>query len=1054
MKRAGPLQLVFSALWLALYISTTAAQCFPGSKYNATIDACVPIPCTASGYNGTAGKCVCAPGYGPGPVSYNSSGIWGCYKTCALHPTNNPCRSQDNLALCKDSSKDDPQPYSCRCSAGFQNRSVGGDATCEPKSCQSDTDDGNPCNTHDKSSGCVVRDSKGRYECVCNTGYANSEGPGMGTCESIAVPPDCSMNSFFASVLLYSIPILAVPSVFIYVYNLKKFPKSESFCVVHVGLALFDLLGDICFVSSIAPSNPCAPASDVIRALFYPAIVFLVLPLVINFTLVLREYCRLAQSNPAFQRWQMENETGSLLFLVLGFLDTALCLLVGSKIFDAEIFSAPLPFIVENQLKFYGTIKTLFEDVPQLIIQGISVLSSKQSDQSNQSLIAQLSLLSSCLAIVVGLMHQCVILAMKQFPLSNDPHATREQLQEAAAREAQGIPAPKEKRFTIRKFLPRYSAGISNASRGLNAADNLRAKLDAIKEEKKKKEEADNQNLIGGTHQKTSSKIDININGGVQVQTKKAEDAAASAAILKARLEQHRLKVADSKSPPKRSSMFEKVTSAADQLKMRMQQMKEKKKAEDSPSPKQAPSPRHDAAEDVVRRLQHKMQLIEEGKRMAQHQHHSQESESSQAVNQLVNRLAEMKQQNGHYSPQSSPHVTSSTQPSYNNTSPHSSSHIRNYNNNNNSNNSPHSTSGFAEFSQQQQQQQQQHHSPRSNNVQQQQQQHSPRSNNFQPYPQQNSRSGQYPQQNSPHSNNHYPQQNGSDNNDNHQLSPHSSQKRGWQEDPALNYSPHSSNNFESFTVELNTFSPSASPIDGNPPGLSPPGYFEVIDEGSPRLPVSLSAASSLNPSSRARGPDNGAPSPPSHPPPAVTFEVAPPPFPPPATPGSAPPTLEKSPSQSYHALDQTYKRMTRMIGESIHDHSDDDDDDDTQSAFQKQPARFDQRQLAVTHEELSRCIEKERKMKAALEDDVYRAMRSRGAIPEKLHTWDVLGVTEFLIHFVPEGDIGEVRQNCLDFGMNGAMLKEMTHESLHELGVNSALTRAKILAKLHQMTE
>eukprot|EP00808_Paulinella_micropora_P015746 g59504.t1 len=189
-----------------------------------------------------------------------------------------------------------------------------------------------------------------------------------------------------------------------------------------------------------------------------------------------------------------------------------------------------------------------------------------------------------------------------------------------------------------------------------------------------------------------------------------------------------------------------------------------------------------------------------------------------------------------------------------------------------------------------------------------------------------------------------------------------------------------------------------------------------------------------------------GAPFGPPGPPPSM----APPPgsTPPPAGPAS-PRHPQPGPAHpDIKTLDLQYSRLTNTLGEdrSFHDHLDDEDDEDHRSV-----KRWEKAELQKSYNELTRLLGKESKDRRELEDKVFRAMRSRGCRPERMNTWDVQGVADFLGFFAPGEQEIQVRQNVRIHGLDGTMLYEMDHGSLNELGMTSALTRVKVLAKIHQ---
>eukprot|EP00808_Paulinella_micropora_P029539 g6263.t1 len=87
---------------------------------------------------------------------------------------------------------------------------------------------------------------------------------------------------------------------------------------------------------------------------------------------------------------------------------------------------------------------------------------------------------------------------------------------------------------------------------------------------------------------------------------------------------------------------------------------------------------------------------------------------------------------------------------------------------------------------------------------------------------------------------------------------------------------------------------------------------------------------------------------------------------------------------------------------------------------------------------------------------EAYHKLRMRRPAPDSLDNWHVKRVTQFLTMALYDDEelCSLVTLNVRKQNVTGQKLRNMTHESLTALGITSALSRVKILAKIHHMDD
>eukprot|EP00808_Paulinella_micropora_P011574 g35468.t1 len=273
---------------------------------------------------------------------------------------------------------------------------------------------------------------------------------------------DCSINEVYAAALKYSLPGLLVPGVVLWLIN-RRYEDCDATMTIHVALGLLDLISDCLFAASISPTNKCTEQTAY-RRFFYPSCAFIFLPLALNLILTIREHRKLKRGNEKFQEWRARHCVGSACFIFFGFLDTGLILIMDSQIFKWDLFKCPMPVSVGFTMKFYGSIKTLLEDVPQLVIQGLALYQRRATSStasSAQLFVAQLSFFLSLMTVAIAMLRHCVSYTIGTYGDETDLSSTREELHRAQAqREKLKKSLPPGMRMSVWMNQARASLGM------------------------------------------------------------------------------------------------------------------------------------------------------------------------------------------------------------------------------------------------------------------------------------------------------------------------------------------------------------------------------------------------------------------------------------------------------------------------------------------------------------------------------------------------------------------------------------------------------------------
>eukprot|EP00808_Paulinella_micropora_P013975 g34513.t1 len=317
----------------------------------------------------------------------------------------------------------------CECPYGFKSslfHGSGGEAiltgnevfgNCSDQSCVTGAE---ACRLQgDKHAMCYIpRESiLGFYRCACSTRQYFYDGPdGTGSCEVVVSanpPPSFTKWLYIIAAVLGGVCLVVI------LINKCKFPNAESLVMVSVFFSFLDVASDILFVVAASPAF-----DSIIRHLFIPSIVFVILPLGLNIVAAYRVYTALQRDNKEFQKWQEKNEKGGGLFMFLCAINTELGLVMDSKLLGMQIFHAPIPSAVAYQLEWLGIVQNVFEDLPQLIIQGIALTALTSAGEGADN-IALVSLALSTLSLLWGGLGRLVSLSKSLYGETSKQSRTR-----------------------------------------------------------------------------------------------------------------------------------------------------------------------------------------------------------------------------------------------------------------------------------------------------------------------------------------------------------------------------------------------------------------------------------------------------------------------------------------------------------------------------------------------------------------------------------------------------------------------------------------------------
>nr|CAG8468062.1 3373_t:CDS:10 [Entrophospora candida] len=162
----------------------------------------------------------------------------------------------------------------------------------------------------------------------------------------------------------------------IYLIARNKNKEANNLTIFLAAFVLGDLVIDILFLVF---------HSRKVSWLFIPNLLCVVIPLIYNFSLAISIFIIEIKSNREFAKWFQKYSRIASVITILSSADVEMLEILDSKIFNLQVFSAPLSSqqrgLKHQSLFFYGGMMNLFiEDIPQFIIQIIYYLNTTTTD--------------------------------------------------------------------------------------------------------------------------------------------------------------------------------------------------------------------------------------------------------------------------------------------------------------------------------------------------------------------------------------------------------------------------------------------------------------------------------------------------------------------------------------------------------------------------------------------------------------------------------------------------------------------------------------------------
>jgi len=251
----------------------------------------------------------------------------------------------------------------CHCTTGFKGRYCEQAAVVD---CSS-----NPC---DRGGKCTDV-SQGVYTCDCTgTGAFGS------TCNIVIAA-------------LVTLPGAIILAIVISLGLRCRYPKAQNWVVLQVVLTLYDFATDIAFVYYQATVG---------GAIFYCALVFLLVPIVFNFGVIAKIFWSSVKQNASMGLWLRDHYTAAAIVSLLACSNIEVFSLLHSQLFYHHTFSAPLNTGTQRTLVIAGFVGSVLEDIPQLVIQSIAA-------SSNLNTVTALSIGASVLAICFAIVKRALM---------------------------------------------------------------------------------------------------------------------------------------------------------------------------------------------------------------------------------------------------------------------------------------------------------------------------------------------------------------------------------------------------------------------------------------------------------------------------------------------------------------------------------------------------------------------------------------------------------------------------------------------------------------------